>query len=125
MYCRRCGKELNDEFKVCPYCGEPVDGFNINVNPQYNQPVINENNDRGGFGWALLGFFIPIVGLILYLVWKNDKPKSAKSAGKGALISVILSVVFYLIAIIISFSVAGMGGDPSNGEIYYSILNLL
>ena len=24
MYCRKCGKELEDKWKVCPYCGEAV-----------------------------------------------------------------------------------------------------
>lgn len=24
MFCRNCGKQLEDGFKVCPYCGEPV-----------------------------------------------------------------------------------------------------
>ena len=37
-----------------------------------------------------LGFFIPIVGLILYLVWKDQTPLKAKSAGKGALIGAIV-----------------------------------
>lgn len=25
MFCRKCGKELEDNWKSCPYCGEPVD----------------------------------------------------------------------------------------------------
>lgn len=25
MFCRKCGKELEDGWKSCPYCGEPVD----------------------------------------------------------------------------------------------------
>jgi len=37
-------------------------------------------NDSGSFGWAVLGFFIPLAGLILFFVWKNDRPKSAKMA---------------------------------------------
>ena len=59
----------------------------------------NNNNvtDNGGFGWGLLGFCIPIVGLILFLVWKGEKPKTAKAAGMGALISVIIGVVFYIL----------------------------
>ncbi|MFR2847242.1 MAG: hypothetical protein ACLTC4_08930 [Hungatella hathewayi] len=58
----------------------------------------NNNNvtDNGGFGWGLLGFCIPIVGLILFLVWKGEKPKTAKANGMGALISVIIGVVFYI-----------------------------
>lgn len=67
----------------------------------------NNNNvtDNGGFGWGLLGFCIPIVGLILFLVWKGDKPKTAKAAGMGALISVIIGVVLY----VLMFVVIGVG----------------
>lgn len=61
--------------------------------------------DNGGFGWGLLGFCIPIVGLILYLVWKGEKPKTAKAAGVGALVSVIIGVVFYILL----FVVMGLG----------------
>ena len=37
--------------------------------------------------------FFPVIGLILYLVWKDQTPLRARSAGKGALIGVIVSVV--------------------------------
>ena len=57
------------------------------------------NDDASSLGWAVLGFFIPLVGLILYLVWKNEYPLRAKSVGKGALVSVIVSVVLYIIVI--------------------------
>ncbi len=56
-----------------------------------------ETNDNGGFLWGLLGCCIPIVGLILFLVWKDQKPKTAKAAGIGALVSVLGSVLIYVI----------------------------
>ena len=84
-YCQKCGKELMDEAVVCPGCGCP----------QGAQKQVVE--DSSSFGWALLGFCVPIAGLILYLVWKDNTPLKAKSAGKGALVSVILSVVFYIL----------------------------
>lgn len=59
------------------------------------------NNDNGGFLWGLLGCCIPVVGLILFLVWKDQKPRTAKAAGIGALISVILSVIVYVIYFVI------------------------
>lgn len=59
------------------------------------------NNDNGGFLWGLLGCCIPVVGLVLFLVWKDQKPKTAKAAGIGALVSVIISVVFYVIYFVI------------------------
>lgn len=61
----------------------------------------NNVNDNGGFLWGLLGCCIPIVGLILFLVWKDQKPKTAKAAGIGALVSVILVILYYVIVIVI------------------------
>lgn len=60
-----------------------------------------DSNDNGGFLWGLLGCCIPVVGLILFLVWKDQKPKTAKAAGIGALVSVILGVVSYIIIFVI------------------------
>lgn len=61
----------------------------------------NSVNDNGGFLWGLLGFCIPIVGLILFLVWKDQKPNTAKAAGIGALVSVILAVLLYIVLFVI------------------------
>ncbi len=57
--------------------------------------------DNGGFLWGLLGCCIPIVGLVLFLVWKDSKPRTAKAAGIGALVSVILGVLYYIIMVVI------------------------
>lgn len=61
----------------------------------------NNANDKGGFLWGLLGCCIPIAGLILFLVWKDQKPKTAKAAGIGALVSVILAVAYYIVVFVI------------------------
>lgn len=84
-YCRNCGAPINDGAAFCTSCG-------ATQNSTPSAPV-----DNGGFGWGLLGCCIPIVGLILFLVWKDTKPKTAKAAGIGALVAVIVSVVFYII----------------------------
>lgn len=86
MYCRFCGKNIAEDSKYCPYCGAPV--YQEDFYPRPRQ----ENGS--GFGWGVPGFFIPIVGLILFLVWKNEMPVRAKSAGIGALIGVIVEIVF-------------------------------
>lgn len=78
---------------------------------QAKTPVMPAQDDSGSFGWAVLGFFIPIVGLVLYLVWREQKPLSAKKAGMGALVSVIagivLSVLWFIIVAVILGSAAG------------------
>lgn len=92
-FCGNCGNEVDANAYICVKCGAVVEH-----NEKSNNIV---NVDKGGFGWGVLGFFVPIVGLILYLVWKNDKPNSAKASGMGALISVILGIVLYSIVMII------------------------
>lgn len=61
--------------------------------------------DNGSFGWAVLGFFIPIAGLILYLVWRTEKPLSARRAGIGALVSVIVGAVLTVFLIIVEVAI--------------------
>lgn len=83
-YCQKCGNELMEEAVICPSCG-------------CAQTKLETEKDSSSFGWALLGFCIPLVGFILWLVWKDSTPLKAKSAGKGALASVIASIVLWVI----------------------------
>ena len=94
MYCRKCGAKLEDTDKECPYCGESVQPEAPSFQ-NHSQNYYASNDDAGSIGWAILGFFIPIVGLILFCIWHSERPTSAKQAGIGALISVILSFILY------------------------------
>lgn len=85
-YCRNCGKDVGSA-TTCPHCGYR----------QENKPPVEDN---GGFLWGLLGCCIPIAGLILFLVWKDTKPNTAKAAGIGALVYVICAVLMYLLALV-------------------------
>lgn len=71
----------------------------------YNNAGSNNNTvtDSGGFLWGLLGCCVPIAGLVLFLVWKDQKPKTAKAAGIGALVSVIASVAFTVLYFVFIF----------------------
>ncbi|AVQ29327.1 hypothetical protein [Fusobacterium ulcerans] len=77
-----------------------------NIESVENKPPVNL--DRGGFAWGFLGFFIPIVGFILWLVWRDEKPKTAKSLGIGALVGVIIGFIFIVIYFLIMMFVLGM-----------------
>ncbi len=69
----------------------------------------NANNDKGGFLWGLLGCCIPLVGLILFLVWKDQKPATAKAAGIGAIVGVVCVVVYYILMMVLGIGVAALG----------------
>ena len=67
--------------------------------------------DAPSGGMTALDFFFPIVGLILYLVWKDQTPLKAHSAGKGALIGVIvwtaLSILLGILSVVILMLIVG------------------
>lgn len=60
-------------------------------------------SDSKSFWFGFLCFFQPFVGFFSYLVWKEDRPKRAKSCLTGALIGFFVSVLLVLtyIAIVI------------------------
>lgn len=95
-YCKNCGAQISDQAAVCTACGST----------QTTAPAVV---DKGGFGWGALGCCIPIVGLILFLVWKDTKPKTAKAAGIGALVSVIAGIVIYALMFAAGIAGAVMG----------------
>jgi hypothetical protein len=116
-YCRSCGAEVTETQDFCLNCGAA-----INKNEHQYQSPTPSPNDTGGFGWGLLGFCIPIAGLILYLIWKDTQPKNAKAVGFGALISLIVYVAFIIIYVIIAVIIIIIA---SNDPYYYSVLENL
>ena len=88
MFCRICGKEINDQAVICPNCGCETG----------KKTVVTKEADAPSTGFGVLGYFFPLIGLILYLVWKSDYPLRAKSTGKGALIGVIVSVTITVLS---------------------------
>lgn len=95
IYCQRCGHELDGHEKFCPSCGKST--------PNNAYSPSTSSRDEGGFGWSLLGFCVPIVGLVLYLVWKDERPNTARDSIRGFIAYLIflgIGIVVYIIFII-------------------------
>ncbi len=95
MYCNNCGKEIDDNAIVCIHCG-------VSTKVNLTGAPVQEDGELGCL-LSVACFFAPVVGLILYIVWKSTMPHKAKEAGKWALIGLganvalsILYVVFML-----------------------------
>ena len=69
--------------------------------PMYQQPPQSNPDDKGGCLWGGLCFLFPIVGLILYLVWRKERRATARSCGIGALVGVIVQFVFGILMSIV------------------------
>ena len=111
-YCSQCGKELVPGAKFCQNCGAPVESAAAagasegssaghyqqqNAQPNYNYV----QQDIPSTGLNVLAFFLPLVGLILYLVYVDSTPRRAKDIGKFALIGFGVGVALGVIGAII------------------------
>lgn len=56
-------------------------------------PPYPARNESIGAGWGIVSFFFPIVGFILYFIWKESEPQKAKQAANIAWISIAISFV--------------------------------
>ena len=156
-YCTYCGTELSRDAAFCPGCGarverhERTDAFEPSLAEIVFAERAIEKNKRS-FATALLAFFLPVVGIIIWAVQHTKKPGVAMSAAKGAIASIcsgspILGLVCYLVfknkspelartggtaaivglvvelAIIALGSVAGIDGSYLDG--YYAYISLL
>ena len=87
-YCRKCGEVIDDEAVICPKCGVQQAPLNVGKAP----------NDDGSVLWAVIAFFIPVVGLLLWAAWHDEKPKCARMAAWGTVLSLIVgSIAFFVL----------------------------
>lgn len=92
MYCSGCGAEILPNAAVCLKCGRSVSAMKT------------AQADTPSAGWWFLGFFVPMAGLILWLVWKDSLPKKAKQLGIGALVGVLTSIVLVILFYVLWFA---------------------
>ena len=90
MFCKNCGKEIDNKAVVCPNCGVATDAFTERHEEQNILAIV-------GF---ILSFFIAIAGLICSIIGYKNAPQFG-GKGKGlALAGIIISIVSMVIVCI-------------------------
>jgi uncharacterized membrane protein YvbJ len=108
--CPACGSDnvvqIDANTYQCPYCGKTFSATEIapQAAPQYTQQAVPpqqspaEVDDKPTCLMNGICFLIPIVGIILYFVKKNEQPNCAKSYLQWALISVAIGILINIFA---------------------------
>jgi hypothetical protein len=121
MFCNKCGKEIPDNSTFCNHCGTKLQQTSGPVPQGFHQPgyppPINQQHGYPHQGYVpgdgpigslgIVCFMFPIVGLILYLVWKDTTPIKGKGAGKWALWGVAASFLFFILYVVFVAVIAG------------------
>lgn len=79
-----------DEAVICPSCGCAVTGKRV---------VVDTGEDVASAGFNLLGFFVPLAGLILFCTMVNKTPKKAKQIGIFSLVGFVINLILIVCAI--------------------------
>ena len=109
MFCKNCGKEIDDRAVVCPYCGVQVGGLD----------TVQEKTNTLAIVGFILSFFIAIAGLICSIIALKRAP-SFGGNGKGlATAGIVISIVAIVIAVIYIFIVVAMITAASQVGYYY------
>ena len=84
MFCKNCGETISAEAEICPKCG-------VRAKNQVAQ-------DQPNWGVNILSLCcITLVGIIVFFVWKKERPVAAKSALIFGLIPIVVSLLFYIV----------------------------
>lgn len=110
LICKWCNREVPENSKFCVACGRELNdtnnieqnNFNSNINLNNS---IEKKEEKANIGFAILSWFIPVAGLIIFLVKKDKEPKTAKVSGICALISFILSLIIVVVTFLFMFFV--------------------
>lgn len=136
MYCPLCGKEVNEEHNFCKYCGS---NLKENVQEEVETIIVEEpkivdmketkldekNEEKDYNVCAIIGFIAGIIsiffslyglvniGAIVLSAIALDQIKKTGEKGKGLAIAgiatSIASIVLFIVALIIIFSLAMIG----------------
>lgn len=95
MFCKNCGREINDNSVVCPHCGVQVGKFNFDEHSEGNTLAIV------GF---VFSFLIAIVGLICSILGYNNAKRGApyKNLALAGIIISIVSMALNIVILVIS-----------------------
>ena len=96
-YCPYCGKQIAPSDTVCGSCGRSMPESYQASNYGNDGSTTSNNKDGVNFVYGIIGFLFPLIGLILFIVFKESNPQGSKYAGTGALVKVILAVIVYLL----------------------------
>ncbi|MBR4072643.1 MAG: zinc ribbon domain-containing protein [Clostridia bacterium] len=95
MFCRNCGKEIDDNAVICVNCGHAVN----------NAPAVAAVEDKVSVGLVILAILIPLFGFIYWPVKSGQTPKRARACGIAAIISFVVSFLFSVIITPIFFKI--------------------
>ena len=112
MFCKNCGKEINNNAVVCPHCGTANDNLTQSAN---KYQVVHRSN-----GLAVAGFVLSLImgGLISLIIsicgyTKSQEPEYDGDGRGLAIAGIVISSIELAGVLILIFALIGLGSCAS------------
>lgn len=106
MYCKNCGKEIEDTIKYCPYCGSSVNEVSVEEINYIEKKDNFKRSDASYNSFAIAGFILALFGFnllaFIFSLIGLSQINSNNEQGKGfAIAGLIISCIYVIAAILI------------------------
>ena len=91
--CKSCGKQINNDFNVCPYCGEKIIEENI-LNETISNNLENQKSEKSWVVCLLLLLFFGYIYIYKFYVGKVLEGFIAWIIGIAAIVFCIIGMVY-------------------------------
>ena len=93
-YCPNCQKEVSKEVTNCTCGYEFVP--EKNEEPANVVKKVEKFDPVPGFIWSVVGICTPIVGLVLYFIFKKERPTRADNVKDSSLMGLVIWALLFL-----------------------------
>jgi hypothetical protein len=100
VFCSKCGAANADDARYCSRCAHPLTPTAAAQAGPTGGPPTPTDGSVGPLG--ILFFCIPLVGAVMYFVWKEDKPAKAQTACNLALWGLGVGIVLQILVTLLS-----------------------
>ena len=98
MYCKNCGGEVDENDYTCQHCGVRIRDAKTSLYENTNTTQDGKTkNDSSSIGLWIFSFLFPLLGIVLWIVFSDDRPKRAASCSSGAFYGFFALFIVFLI----------------------------
>lgn len=97
MYCRNCGKEVDEKAVICIHCGCAIwENQQPNANPEINTPKTTMG--------VLFGLFLGLIGLVIGICLYPEGTVARKTFMKGWLTAFLIEIGVLVLLYVLIFA---------------------
>ncbi len=93
-FCQQCGLETKTGQKICVNCGFELQS--ITSISEGKENIKRDNSGDSDAIFVIISFIFPFVGLILFLIWKDEHSKRSKSIGYASIIGLVIGFLLWV-----------------------------